>query len=115
MTSAARRPRRGEAWTRRRRPDSRPAMSLADDPDAIARTTRVLQIIVLAMLAGLVAFLVVISFIPIQPQEAAGGAAPAVAERLPVLTVAAFTFAVILGPLSLLVPRLLSDAMVKQI
>jgi hypothetical protein len=92
------------------------------DSHRIAGTTRTLQIIVTALVLGLLSFLVTILFVrvpePPKPPAGAGGtavAAPSAIAALPVLTVAAFTFSVVLLPLSLLVPRLVVDASRKQI
>jgi hypothetical protein len=85
-------------------------MSLSDDSAVIDQTTRVLQIIVFALVTGLVTFLGVVLFLHAQPKPARNPGAV-----LPVITVVAFTIAVVLAPLSLIIPRLVSDAARKQI
>ena len=85
-------------------------MSLGEDSDAIDGMTRTLQIIVLALTLGLVSFLAVVLCLPTRAKRPAQG--PVV---LPVLTVAAFTVAVVVVPLSLVIPRLMVDAARKQI
>jgi hypothetical protein len=93
-------------------------MSVSEDPGVVVTTTRRLQIIVGALLLGLVSFLVVILAVvpaPKPPAPLAPGEGGGPTEPLPVLTVTAYTFAVILVPLSLVVPKLLSDAQRSKI
>lgn len=85
-----------------------------DDASAIDRATRTLQIIVGAMVVGLVFFLVITLFI--RPESKPAAAQPQVqGPVLPVITVAAFTVAVVCLPLALVVPRLAADSARKQI
>lgn len=112
-------------------------MSYAEaEAGLIDQITRTLQIIIFAMVTGLAVFLGIVIFLgpgvagrkapapapaPAPVPAAAPGApaaapaAPEVKPMLPVLTVAAFTFAVVLVPLSLLVPRLVSESARRQI
>jgi hypothetical protein len=93
-------------------------MSVTEDSGVVVATTRRLQIIVGAMLLGLVTFLVVILAVvpaPKPPAPPAPGEGGGPTQPLPVLTVTAYTFAVILLPLSLVVPKLLSDAQRSRI
>jgi hypothetical protein len=93
-------------------------MSVSEDPGVVAATTRRLQIIVGVLLLSLVSFLVVILAVvpgPKPPAPPAAGEGGGPTEPLPVLTVMAYTFAVILLPLSLVVPKLLSDAQRSKI
>jgi hypothetical protein len=91
-----------------------------DDSNLIAGITRTLQIIVAVLVLGLVGFLAIVLYLRVQPapKPRAGAAAPVAtpspSQTLPVLTVAAFTFTVVLLPLSLLVPRLVVDASRKK-
>ena len=99
-------------------------MSLPEeDASAIDRATRTLQIIVGALVMGLVVFLVITLFV--HPESKPVATAPAgmpaqsqpeaQAPVLPVITVAAFTVAVVCLPLALVVPRLAADSARKQI
>jgi hypothetical protein len=84
-----------------------------EDSDAIAVNIRTLQVIVGALTAGPIVFLV-IALVLHARHDAAGGPAPGPA-LLPVVSVAAVVAAAVLIPLSLVVPRLVSDAARKQI
>lgn len=81
---------------------------LETDGPLIDRVVRTTQIIVLAMAAGLLTFLAIVSTLDLSERQAPG-------QALPVITVAAFTFAAIFVPLSLVVPGLFSDAARKRI
>ena len=92
-------------------------MSVHEDSGVIDQITRMLQIIIGTLLTGLVMFLVIVVVVNIRPKPPAvpspvpgADAAATPSEPLPVMTVMAYTFAVILLPLSLVVPKIFSDA-----
>src|SRR5438309_645451 len=78
------------------------------------RSVLMLQIIVGALVAGLVTFLAVTFVIRSQQRpNPPAGAEPTV--TLPVLTVVAYTFTAIAVPLSLVLPAMFRDAAVKRV
>jgi hypothetical protein len=79
-----------------------------DESDSVAAGTRVLQIVVAAMAVGPLVFIGIVPFIP----PGLGGPR---AGNLPVLSVAAIVAAATAVPLSLVLPRLVTDARRKQI
>jgi hypothetical protein len=89
-------------------------MSVSEDPGVIDGVTRTLQIIIFALVMGLVFFLGIVVFLRLQVKPGALPAAAA-APALPVITVVAFTVAATLVPLSLLLPRLVSDSACKKL
>ena len=93
-------------------------MTMADDSGVNNGTTRVLRVVVLALVAGLTAFLGVAAASRARqdPQGRPGvDDPPGPRTPLPALTVAACTFAVIFVPLSLVVPGVASEAALKKV
>ena len=74
-------------------------MSQVDDDSLPAPMVRTTQVIILAMTAGLVFFLVVVLFVRGQPGAAAGPARPG-----PLISYVAAAFAAAVVPMSLIVP-----------
>src|SRR5690349_9096995 len=84
-----------------------------EDSDAVANTTRTLQVIVGALTAGPAVLLAIALFLDAR-HTAGGGPAPG-AGRLPVISVAAIVAAATLVPLPLVVPGLVSGGARKQV
>jgi hypothetical protein len=85
-------------------------MSLPDQQGAVAPITRTLQIIIASLAAGVTIFLL-ISLVVGPP----GNAPVAALAGLPVLTAISLLFALMVIPLSIVVPTLLTDSRRKQI
>jgi hypothetical protein len=85
-------------------------MSLSDQQGAVALITRTLQIIIASLAAGVTIFLL-ISLVVGRP----GNAPQAILAGLPVLTAVSLLFALIVIPLSIVVPTLITDSRRKQL
>jgi hypothetical protein len=99
-------------------------MSGSQESVPIDQVTRVLQIIISALVTGMVVFLAIVLFLRVgstakvlvggQP-PAAVPAAPAQELALPIITLVALVFAAIDVPLSIFVPKLIADTACKAL
>jgi hypothetical protein len=93
-------------------------MADSETQSFIDRLTRTLQIIIGALVAGVIVFLVIAVFVqlhPGRPAVANPGQNPPRSTAMPVLTLTACVFAATMMPLSIVVPKLMVDATRKRI
>jgi hypothetical protein len=87
-------------------------MSTANEPDTLQAVTRTSQIIVGALIQGVVLFLAIVLYIS-EPPKPEGG--PGLILGLPMLTLTATVFGVIVLTASFLVPRMVADSSLREL